>query len=297
MEVEDTGIGIQADKLEEIFLPFRQLTNPNRVTEGTGLGLAISRRLARLIGGDVTVVSTLGHGSVFSFVIPLSRVAVQKPLAAASPPQLTRLEGRGKKVLIVDDRSENRSVLIALLRPLGFDVSEARQGREALQTACAVRPDLILMDLVMPDMDGLEATRLLRSTPGLQDIAIIAVTARAFEQDRLASLAAGCNEVIPKPVNAERLLQAIAAQLGLAVMTPPTAAEPVAQAASLPPAAAQALYESALIGDVVDLLRLLDNIEAEQPELGALISDLRDVARQYDMRRIRGLVQPHLRIN
>jgi predicted ATPase/signal transduction histidine kinase/CheY-like chemotaxis protein len=297
MEVEDSGIGIQADKLEEVFLPFRQLTNQGRVTEGTGLGLAISRRLARLMGGEVTVVSTLGRGSLFTFVIPLSRVAAEKPLAAPPPPQLTRLDGRGKRVLIVDDRAENRSVLMALLRPLGFDVSEARQGREALQAACAVRPDLVLMDLVMPDMDGLEATRLLRSTPGLHDIAIIAVTARAFEQDRLASLAAGCNEVIPKPVNAERLLQAIAGQLGLAAVTSPTAAEPVAQAASLPPAAAQALYESALIGDVVDLLRLLDDIEADQPQLGALISALRDVARQYDMRRIRGLVQPHLRIN
>src|SRR5262249_50727377 len=114
---------------------------------------------------------------------------------------------------------------------------------------------------------------------------------------RLASLAAGCNEVIPKPVNAERLLQAIAGQLGLAALTSPTAAEPVAQAAALPAAAAQALYESALIGDVVDLLRLLDDIEADQPGLGALVADLRDVARQYDMRRIRSLVQPHLRIN
>ena len=297
MQVEDTGIGIQADKLEEIFLPFRQLTSQGRVTEGTGLGLAISRRLARLIGGDVTVVSTPGRGSLFTFAIPLSRISADKPLAAAPPPRLTRLDGHGKRVLIVDDRPENRSLLMALLRPLGFEVSEATQGREALELACAVRPDLVLMDLIMPDMDGLEATRLLRSTPGLQDVAIIAVTARAFEQDRLASLAAGCNEVIPKPVNAERLLQAIAAQLGLAATAPPTAAEPVAQAVALPPAAAQALYESALLGDVVDLLRLLDDIEADQPELGALISDLRDVARQYDMRRIRGLVQPHLRIN
>jgi predicted ATPase/signal transduction histidine kinase/CheY-like chemotaxis protein len=297
MEVEDTGIGIQADKLEEIFLPFRQLTSQGRVTEGTGLGLSISRRLARMMAGDVTVVSTPGRGSLFAFVIPLSKVSAEKPLATAPLPRLTRLDGRGKNVLIVDDRAENRSVLMALLRPLGFEVREATQGREALQSACAVPPDLILMDLIMPDMDGLEATRLLRSTPGLQDIAIIAVTARAFEQDRLASLAAGCNEVIPKPVNAERLLQAIAAQLGLTATTPPAAAEPAAQAVSLPPAAAQALYESALLGDVVDLLRLLDDIEAGQPELGALISDLRDVARQYDMRRIRGLVQPHLRIN
>jgi signal transduction histidine kinase/DNA-binding NarL/FixJ family response regulator len=298
LEVEDTGIGIEHEKLEEIFLPFRQLNNRGRVLEGTGLGLAISRRLARLMGGEITVQSTPGRGSVFSFTVEITAVSGGGSRVHDPPRPLATLNGRGKKVLVVDDKAENRSVLIALLRPLGFDIVEATNGREALQMAAAEHPDLVLMDLVMPDIDGLEATRLIRDAPGLEEVVIIAVTARAFEHDRQASLAAGCNEMIPKPVDAVRLIYTIGTHLGLASQDLTAAAELAgSETTSIPPDAAQALYESALLGDVVELMRLLDEIEADQPQLAALICGLRDVARQYDMKRVRGLVQPHLRIN
>jgi len=167
-----------------------------------------------------------------------------------------------------------------------------------LQLATARPPDLVLMDLVMPDIDGLEATRLIREIPGLKDVVIIAVTARVFESDRQASLAAGCNEVIAKPVHAVQLIYSVGTHLGLATEDPSTSEAPSGAGADVLPAeAAQALYESALLGDVVELMRLLDDIETAQPHLGALICGLRTVAREYDMKRVRGLVQPHLRIN
>jgi predicted ATPase/signal transduction histidine kinase/CheY-like chemotaxis protein len=298
LEVEDTGVGIEADKLEEIFLPFRQLNNRGRVLEGTGLGLAISRRLARLMGGEITVESTPGRGSLFCFVIELPAVSEPRPHLNEVPRPVATLDGRGKKVLVVDDKDENRAVLTALLRPLGFDVTEATNGRDALRLAAARPPDLVLMDLVMPDIDGLEATRLIRELPGLEDIVIIAVTARVFEQDRQASLAAGCNEVIPKPINAVQLIYSIGTHLRIAPKEHrPSEAPGGAGAPVLPAEAAQALYESALLGDVVELMRLLDDIETSQPQLGALVSGLRTVAQQYDMKRVRGLIQPHLRIN
>jgi CheY-like chemotaxis protein len=298
LEVEDTGVGIEPDKLEEIFLPFRQLNNRGRVLEGTGLGLAISRRLARLMGGEITVESTPGRGSLFCFVIELPAVAGSRPHLPEVPRPLATLDGCGKKVLVVDDKNENRAVLTALLRPLGFDVTEATNGRDALRLARSQPPDLVLMDLVMPDIDGLEATRLIRELPGLEDVVIIAVTARVFEQDRQASLAAGCNEVIPKPVNAVQLIYSIGTHLGITPKEPTLSEAPGgAGAPVLPAQAAQALYESALLGDVAELMRLLDDIETAQPELGTLVSGLRTVARQYDMRRVRRLVQPHLHIN
>jgi len=298
LEVEDTGVGIEPDKLEEIFLPFRQLNNRGRVLEGTGLGLAISRRLARLMGGEITVESTPGRGSLFCFVIELPAVAGSRPHLNEVSRPLATLDGCGKKVLVVDDKNENRAVLTALLRPLGFDVTEATNGRDALRLARAQPPDLVLMDLVMPDIDGLEATRLIRELPGLEDVVIIAVTARVFEQDRQASLAAGCNEVIPKPVNAVQLIYSIGTHLGITPKEHTLSEAPGgAGAPVLPAQAAQALYESALLGDVAELMRLLDDIETAQPELGTLVSGLRTVARQYDMRRVRRLVQPHLHIN
>jgi CheY-like chemotaxis protein len=129
-------------------------------------------------------------------------------------------------------------------------------------------------------------------------VVIIAVTARVFDQDRQACLAAGCNEVIPKPVNAVQLIYSIGTHLGIAPEEHSlTEAPGGAGAPALPAEAAKALYESALLGDVAELMRLLDDIETAQPQLGALITGLRTVARQYDMKRVRGLVQPHLRIN
>src|SRR5262249_23730069 len=124
LEVEDTGVGIEPDKLEEIFLPFRQLNNRGRVLEGSGLGLAISRRLARLMGGEITAASTPGRGSLFSFEIELPAVSGSRPHLNEVPRPFATLDGCGKKVLVVDDKSENRAVLTALLHPLGFEVTE-----------------------------------------------------------------------------------------------------------------------------------------------------------------------------
>ena len=250
------------------------------------------------MGGEITVQSAPGRGSLFCFAVELSAVCGSRSQVNDVPRPPVTLNGRGKQILVVDDKDENRAVLTALLRPLGFDVTEATNGRDALQLASARPPDLVLMDLVMPDIDGLEATRLIREIPGLKDVVIIAVTARVFETDRQASLAAGCNEVIAKPVNAVQLIYSIGTHLGLATEDPGTSeASSGAGADALPAEAAQALYESALLGDVVELMRLLDDIETAQPHLGALICGLRTVAREYDMKRVRGLVQPHLRIN
>ncbi len=216
-QVADSGIGMNAEQLARLFEPFSQFA-VNAQKEGSGLGLMISKSLAEAMGGMIEVESTPDEGSRFTVTLPLP------PLAARDAPSRDRypsLEGYARndamdaplRLLVVDDGAENRAVLRRLLEPLGFEVDEAENGRAALERVGATSPDLVLMDLAMPEMDGLTATReLLRQTPALP---IVAVSARAFRSDREESAAAGCVEHIAKPVSAEALLKVLEGRLPL----------------------------------------------------------------------------------
>lgn len=214
-QVEDTGIGIAAEKLTEIFLPFHQVENTRHWVEGTGLGLAISQKLAKLMDSTLEVRSQLGFGSVFWLDLDLPEVPESTSVAKAKERNIIGFKGEKRKVLVVDDKWENRSVLVNMLEPLGFEIIEATDGLDCLNKALESKPDVILMDLVMPVLDGFEATRQLRQLTGLKKIVIIATSASVFDYSQDKSRKAGCDDFISKPVRAEQLLEQLRVYLGL----------------------------------------------------------------------------------
>jgi CheY-like chemotaxis protein len=213
--VTDTGCGIRTDEMGQLFQPFQRVGDRNRAIEGAGLGLVISRRLVELLGGALYVESVFGQGSRFWFELSLPAVDVPEraPNAPAAP--VIGYRGPRRRVLIADDKRENRAVLVDMLAPLGFRIAEAGNGQEALDVVGRFQPDVVLMDMRMPVLDGLEATRRLRQSEALRDVIVIAVSASAYGHHREQYLAAGADDFLSKPFQLEELLELLRARLGL----------------------------------------------------------------------------------
>ena len=217
-DVVDTGIGIAVADQHRLFTPFEQADNSTtRDYGGTGLGLAISKRLVNLMGGEIGVFSAPGRGSTFWFTLRLGRAE-----AAGAPSGLAgqidaeaRLRARhgGARVLLAEDEPVNQEVSRALLEAAGLTVDLAEDGVQAVELARQRQYDLILLDLLMPRLNGIGAAQAIRALPGHAATPILAMTANAFEEDRLACLAAGMNDHIGKPVRAERLYTVLLAWL------------------------------------------------------------------------------------
>lgn len=210
-EVEDEGIGMTATQLSRLFQPFSQAPEHQRSEGGTGLGLVISQQLVRLMGGEIQVRSRAGQGCVFWFEIdaPAPPTAPAPALANATANGVEALV-RGARVLVVEDNLINRELVTDLLEDAGVAVSVACDGRQALEILAEQRFDAVLMDCLMPVMDGYEATRALRQRPELRDLPVIALTANAMAGDREKALAAGMNDHLPKPIRVNELLATIA---------------------------------------------------------------------------------------
>jgi two-component system, sensor histidine kinase and response regulator len=216
-EVEDTGAGIAPEEMDRLFVPFGQTEIGRNSGKGTGLGLAIAKNFVGLMGGEIQASSSLGKGTKFAFEIAFESVPATEVPASPEPRRAIGLDpGEPEyRILVADDRPEGRLVLVELLTSLGFSVREAQNGREAVELWSSYSPHLILMDMRMPVMDGYEATQQIKSQLKGQATAIVALTASAFNEERQAILAAGCDDFMNKPFREEVLLDKIARHLGV----------------------------------------------------------------------------------
>jgi len=210
LHVTDTGVGVPDSYRDKIFQEFFQVDQTLvRRQGGTGLGLAIARRLARLMGGDISVESVVGKGSRFSLRLPLAT----GDLAKAQPPVLSTAAATGPlapaAVLVVEDNDDNLFTLRQVLARLPLDLSFANNGRQAIEACRRQMPDLVVMDVQMPGMTGLQATGAIRALPGGREVAILALTAQAMKGDRERILAAGCDDYVAKPFQPKELTEAI----------------------------------------------------------------------------------------
>jgi PAS domain S-box-containing protein len=199
-EVEDTGVGIESDELDKIFEAFTQAQTGRNCTEGTGLGLPISRKFVALMGGDISVSSQVGHGSIFKFAINVSTVNATDIENQQPTRRVVALEPNQPRyrILVVDDKWSNRQLLLRLLNPIGFEIQEASNGKEAIEMWESFEPHLIWMDMRMPVMDGYEATRYIKSQLKGQATAILALTASTLEEERAIILSTGCDDFCEK---------------------------------------------------------------------------------------------------
>ena len=213
--IADTGVGIAESDLERLFTAFEQVGDRQKQWEGTGLGLVISQQLVQLMGGEIQVDSRIGEGSEFSFQIQLSQAIDVIPEVMTHDKTIVGYQGQIMTLLIVDDRWENRSVLINLLEPLGFILIEAEQGAEALEKLRQHRVDFVITDLAMPMMDGFELLQCIRNDEQLKSTKVMVSSASVAQADQKMALESGCDTFLAKPVDAQLLYQKMAEQLGI----------------------------------------------------------------------------------
>ena len=310
-QIEDTGIGISQNKLEEIFLPFHQVGDRNNFVEGTGLGLSISQKLVKMMGSQIRVQSTSGKGSIFWLDLDLPAVAQCDQLPSTQEKRrLVGFSGHQRKVLIVDDHEVNRAMLHRMLSRLGFDVAQATDGEDCLHKAQEFLPDLILMDLLMPVMDGWEATRRLRQLPELKDSVILALSASVYETTRQESILAGCDNFLTKPIETNELLELLRLHLTLEwvyedgsetkkrkAQTPKASSE-VATAESMMVSPGSdsvlALLRLAAMGDIEAILEETAKLEHSDPTLGPFVHHLRQLAKGFQLKQIRDFLKQYL---
>lgn len=294
-EVEDTGIGIPADMLTDIFSAFKQLARQHtRTTEGTGLGLTISRKLVGLMGGELQVESHEGKGTRFWFELEVSGTPQVPDSALPADHNIIGYEGTRRTILVVDDRQDNRDVLIQALQPIGFQVLAANNGAEALKIIEKSRPGLIFMDLVMPVMDGFEATRQIRANPEWAEIPVIAVSASSSLSSEEVIRQSGCNALIPKPVRLNQLWEQLQQWLDLTwqydqtTEVSPEATTPTASPdVDLPPADVAAMIRLARLGKREKLLALLERLMQQHPHQHDALDVLRQHAQNFRFDAIR----------
>jgi signal transduction histidine kinase/CheY-like chemotaxis protein len=299
-EIEDTGAGILPDEIERIFEPFSRGSAGNEAgaASGTGLGLPISKMLTGLMGGQLELDSTQGQGSKFTIRVRLPRVH-GATLAVAPGLLRTGYAGPRRKVLVVDNEQVDRELLVNILTPLGFETAQAQSGQECLAMYQAYCPDLILMDLAMPGIDGWEASRIIRTVHG-SSVPILIVSANAYDKGLENPAGIAAEDFIVKPVNVAELLERIGRRLQLdwLVQAPPAiiAAPPPAVPAAWPPVEQiEALRGQLAMGYVRGIQRQLDEIAALGPAFTAFTETMRGHALRFDLEAMsRYLEKPHV---
>ncbi len=274
-EVEDTGPGISTDDQDKLFRHFEQTKTGQQAGTGTGLGLAISREFVRLMGGDITVSSQVGRGSIFAIQLPLKEGEAQAVQSRDDRHVLRLQPGQATcRVLIADDIEDNRQLLEQLLAPVGFEIRLATNGAEAVQEFEGWRPHLILMDFRMPVMDGHEAIRRIRAMAGGEVTKIIAVTASAMDDNRQELMGIGADDFIGKPFRETELFQKIHTHVGVEYLYAEDPAAAVREEATeLTPESLAAwprdlvdpMREAVITADLDELLARIQGVEARDP--------------------------------
>ncbi|WP_339381233.1 hybrid sensor histidine kinase/response regulator [Brasilonema sp. UFV-L1] len=306
-EVEDSGPGIAPAEMERLFKPFIQTETGRKSQQGTGLGLTISQQFVHLMGGDITVSSTLGEGTIFSFDIQCSAAEGAEVQTQQQKRRVIALEPNQPKyrILIVEDKWENRLLLVKTLATLGFEVREAENGQEGVTLWENWEPHLILMDMRMPVMDGYEATKQIKSHLKGQATTIIALTASAFDEERAIVLSAGCDDFVRKPFREEVLLEKMTEYLGVRYVYADSDHSSASSSSQqektesyvlnakslsvMPPEWIAQLYQAALCTDEKQIFSLLEQI----PEESALLANvLADLVNNFRIDKIIDLTQP-----
>jgi CheY-like chemotaxis protein len=279
-------MGIASEEIGKLFRPFEQTESGKKIQTGTGLGLAISREFVRLMGGDISVSSQLGKGSIFCFEINLDERHEGAMVQSAETRHVTGLASGQTpcRVLIVDDKDDNRMLLSQMLGRIGFEVLDAINGAEAIRECARWKPHLILMDTRMPVMNGFEAITRIRSNAEGKDVKIISVTASAFDADRDKALEIGADDFLGKPFREEALLEKIKALLGLEYVY---ADEPVllshesnagdwmkTKVEALPEALVAQLHAATVTADLDRMLALISQIERHDPVVAGKMRSL-----------------------
>jgi PAS domain S-box-containing protein len=278
--ITDTGVGIAAQDVEEIFTAFGQTSTGQQMRQGTGLGLTISQQFVRLMGGEVQVHSVLGEGTTFSFQIPVKVVAAPQGLVLL-PPVVGLKPGQPLyRILVVDDQWQNRQLLVKLLSPIGFVVDTATDGQTAIEKWEQWSPHLIFMDMRMPGLDGYTATKQIKATTKGQATAIIALTASVLEHDQTITLSIGCDDFIRKPFQTADIFAAIHKHLGVEfcyaeVATTTAEADPTTLTASdfsgLSQVWRQQFQQAINYADIATIQQLIDQIQASHPDLAKIL--------------------------
>ena len=291
--VSDSGPGIRPEDLPRLFEPFAQLGDVEQRTTGTGLGLNVSRNILEQMGSTLQVDSRPGRGTRFWFELRLPEAAASARVPSApSPRRVTGYTGPRRHVLVVDDHEANRRLLCDLLEPLGFTTATAADGGEAIKSVQNQRPDLILMDLRMPQVDGLAASRTILDQSGDQPPCIIGISASTQNIQRLASFEAGCTAFLSKPFREEELFQLMEKHLGLAWIESTTPSKDTASPfPHLPFAPASedidVLFDLASKGDVLAVRDYAHQLASRDARLAPFAQAVTDLAARFKMKAIR----------
>ncbi|OUL33570.1 hybrid sensor histidine kinase/response regulator [Nostoc sp. 106C] len=293
-QVKDTGVGMAPEQLQDIFLPFHQVGENNRKVEGTGLGLSISRRLVQMMGGEIQVQSTLGKGSNFFFDLELPEVEQSPDSVKAINQNIIGYQGKKRTIIVADDKLENRSILVKMLAAIGFEIVEAVDGQDCLNKAAELPIDCILMDLMMPILSGLEATRRIRRSPELKNIIVLGTSASVFDFDQQKSKEIGCNDFLPKPIRISELFTKLQIYLDLEWIYEESTAVTHSQSNSeeqnliFPPnEEIAALLKLAWQGDLKGIIEEASRLQQLNVQYLPFFQELQQLAKGFQIKKIR----------
>jgi CheY-like chemotaxis protein len=298
-EVRDTGVGIPKEKLQAIFQPFEQAGDSRRQAEGTGLGLAISQKIVEFMGSEIQVQSEIGVGSIFWFDVELpSAEEWVKTSQTDDYGQIIGIKDCQPKILVVDDQWANRSVIANLLSPIGFEIAEAVNGQDGWEKILEFQPDLVITDLLMPELDGFSLIQRIRESEEFPNIIIIVSSASVFESDQHRSLEVGGNDFLPKPVQAINLFQKLRKYLNLEWLyeQKEIVAQPELETFELiapPPAVIATLYELVMKGNFKGIIKQAILLEHIDQKYIPFAKKLHQLAKNFQDQEILTLIQSY----